>query len=88
MPNTVPAAATGLPAPTMIPPPHPLPNRMTVADEFLQLMDMRRRVDHRLVELAHVLDGNDPRQAVTLPKSGLRLRAARPGFFLFEGGRS
>ena len=61
---------------------------MTVADEFLQLMDLRARVERCLDELTVVIEGNDPRAVVTLPKSGMRLRAVRPGFFLFEGGRN
>lgn len=51
-----------------------LPARMTRGEEFLALMDQRRRIDARLNELAESL-GADP---ISLPKSGLRLVAVSP----------
>lgn len=70
-----------------------LPNRMTIEDEFLSLMDQRRRIDARLTVLAERL-GDEPgakgAQIVpraSLPKSRLTLAGSRPGLALYKGGR-
>jgi hypothetical protein len=63
-------------------------NRMTYADEFIFLMDHRKRIDQRLDVLAEYLNRALRSPGLTLPKSGLRLAGTHPGRALFKGGRN
>ncbi len=60
-----------------------LPHRMTRAEEYLHLFEQRRQIDRRLSELAEILG---PTFGVSLPKSGLRIVASKPGSLTCKGG--
>ena len=63
-----------------------LPHRMTYEEEFLFLMDQRKRIDGRLSELVDALDRAPGKPGLKLPKSGLSIVAvADPS--LDKGGR-
>lgn len=63
-----------------------LPSRMTLANEFIHLIDLRARVQARLEELAElVLSGHPALGLPPLPGSGPP--AGRSDYALFEGGR-
>lgn len=72
------AAATGLPAATPL-------CRLSKGDEFLVLMDQRRRIDARLNELAEHFGANLA-EVSRLPKSKLRIVVNKGGALLCKGG--
>ena len=61
-----------------------LPHAMTFEQEFLRLLDLKRRTEERLNHLVAILDPE--RSPVTLAASGLRLVASADNALLFKGG--